>query len=404
MRRVLVAVLLAAAFVINPALGVVTAALYLARRHVAAYLALWRRLLGCELYTPLAALTGVVTSLLSPYAGVAKATLMAMSAAALYLAPAAPRASRVVSLFSIGLSLDVPLKPLVLVATAAAAFVAYKAPACGYICQRAGALPEGEDLAFIPALGVVCVFEKGGVDLSYAWLKLGGRYIKCVFGVCLAVGEEDFRRAVGTVDRYLPEPSAEDFKGLIHVAAPPQVAAKIVAKYFNTVVVVGGAEATRARLTSIIKAGPDVAASVLASVFKLTGEQAAFLKDLLTRGSKEETLSWALRYPWLRPVVELWEDGEEPTGLVKSALPGDLGVADSLLYAYLMNAPILTDRGDVATIANNLGLTVFFISSTPRGNFIAAGPAQLETPEGKVEVGVGRFLAYLDGMYLSGNF
>jgi hypothetical protein len=49
-------------------------------------------------------------------------------------------------------------------------------------------------------------------------------------------------------------------------------------------------------------------------------------------------------------------------------------------------------------------LTVFFISSTPRGNFIVVGPAQLETPEGKVEVGVGRFLAYLDGMYLSDNF
>jgi hypothetical protein len=102
-------------------------------------------------------------------------------------------------------------------------------------------------------------------------------------------------------------------------------------------------------------------------------------------------------------MVELWEGGEEPVGIVKSVLPGDLGVADSLLYAYLMNAPILTDRGDVATIANNLGLTVFFISSTPRGNFIAAGPAQLETPEGKVEVGVGRFLAYLDGMYFSGD-
>jgi hypothetical protein len=404
MRRVLLAALFAVAFVINPALGLITAALYLARRHVAAYLALWRRLLSCEPYTPLVAWSGVMVSLLSPYAGAAKAMLVAISAIALYLAPAAPRASRAVSLFSIGLSLDVPLKPFVLAAVAAAAFVAYKAPACGYICQRASALPEGEDLAFIPALGVVCVFEKGGADLSRAWLKLGGRYVKCVFAICWAVDEEDFRRAVGTVDRYLPEPSAEDFKGFIHVAAPPQVAAKIVAKYFNTVVVVGGVEAIRARLTSIIKAGPDAAASVMASVFKLTGEQAAFLKDLLIRGSKEEALSWALRYPWLRPVVELWEGGEEPVGIVKSALPGDLGVADSLLYAYLKNAPILTDRNDVATAANNLGLTVFLISSTPRGNFIAVGPAQIETPEGKVEVGAGRYLAYLDGMYFSDNF
>jgi hypothetical protein len=345
-----------------------------------------------------------MASLLSPYAGAAKAMLVAISAIALYLAPAAPRASRAVSLFSIGLSLDVPLKPFVLAAAAAAAFAAYKAPACGYICQRASALPEGEDLAFIPALGVVCAFEKGGVDLSSAWLKLGGRYVKCVFAICRAVDEEDFRRAVGTVDRYLPEPSAEDFKGLIHVVAPPQVAAKIVARYFNTVVVVGGVEATRARLTSITKAGPDVTASVLASVFKLTGEQAAFLRDLLIRGSKEEALSWALRYPWLRPVVELWEGGEEPVGIVKSVLPGDLGVADSLLYAYLKNAPILTDRNDVATAANNLGLTVFLISSTPRGNFIVVGPAQIETLEGKVEVGAGRFLAYLDDMYFSDNF
>jgi hypothetical protein len=404
MRRVLVAVLLAAAFVINPALGVVTATLYLARRHVAAYLALWRRLLGCELYTPLVAWSGVMASLLSPYAGVAKAMLVTISAIALYLAPTAPRASRAVSLFSTGLSLDVPLKPFVLAAVAAATFAAYKAPACGYICQRASALPEREDLAFVPALGVVCAFENGGADLSRAWLKLGGRYVKCVFGVCRAVGEEDFRRAVGTVDRYLPEPSAEDFKGLIHVVAPPQVAAKIVVKYFNTVVVVGGVEATRARLTSITKTGPDAAASVLASVFKLTGEQAAFLKDLLIRGSKEEALSWALRYPWLRPVVELWEGGEEPVGIVKSALPGDLGVADSLLYAYLKNAPILTDRNDVVAAANNLGLTVFLISSTPRGNFIVVGPAQIETPEGKVEVDAGRFLAYLHDMYFSDNF
>ncbi len=403
MRRVLVAALLAVVFAINPALGLITAALYLARRHAVAYLALWRRLLSCEPHTPLVVWSGVMASLLSPYAGAAKAMLVAISAIALYLAPAAPRASRAVSLFSIGLSLDVPLKPLVLVATAAAAFVAYKAPACGYICQRASALPEGEDLAFIPALGVVCAFEKGGVDLFRAWLKLGGRYVKCVFAICRAVGEEDFRRAVGTADKYLPEPSAEDFKGLIHVAAPPQVAAKIVARYFNTVVVVGGVEATRARLTSVTKTRPDVAASVLASVFKLTGEQAAFLKDLLTRGSKEETLSWALRYPWLRPVVELWEGGEEPIGIVKSALPGDLGVADSLLYAYLKNAPILTDRNDVVAVANNLGLTVFLISSTPRDNFIAVGPAQIETPEGKVEVGASRFLAYLDGMYFSDN-
>jgi hypothetical protein len=178
MRRVLVAALFAVVFAINPALGLITAALYLARRHVAAYLALWRRLLSCEPYTPLVAWSGVMVSLLSPYAGAAKAMLVAISAIALYLAPAAPRASRAVSLFSMGLSLDVPLKPFVLAAVAAAAFVAYKAPACGYICQRASALPEGEDLAFIPALGVVCAFGKGGVDLSRAWLKLGGRYVK----------------------------------------------------------------------------------------------------------------------------------------------------------------------------------------------------------------------------------
>jgi len=263
MRRVLTAALFVAVFILNPPAGVAAAFLYLARRHVAAYTALWRRLLNCELATPLVAFGGFLAGLLSPYSGAAKAILISIGAAPLYLAPITPRASRAASLFLMGLAVEVPLKPLVLAAAGAAALMAYKAPACGYICQKTSALPAGE-LAYIPAVGVFCVFEKGGRDLWFAVLQIGRRYVKCIYGICRSVDKEDFQKAVGTVDGYLPEPSAEDFRGVIRVAAPPQAVVKIAARYFNTVVVVGNLEAARSRLVSVTKARPEAAAMCLA--------------------------------------------------------------------------------------------------------------------------------------------
>jgi hypothetical protein len=403
MRRVLAAALLVAVFILNPPVGVVAAFLYLSRRHVAAYAALWRRLLNCEFTTPLITFGGFLAGMLSPYSGVAKALLISIGAVSLYLAPVAPRTSRAASLALIGLAVEAPLKPLVVAAASAAAVAAYRSSACGYICQKASALPFGE-LAYIPAVGVFCVFEKGGRDLWSVVLQIGRRYVKCVYGICRSVDKEDFQKAVGTVDGYLPEPSAEDFRGVIHMAAPPQAAVKILGKYFDAVVVVGDVEAPQSRLMSVTMARPEVAAQVFGAVFRLSSEQAALLRDLLARGSREEVLAWALRYPWLRPVAELWEDGGEPMGVVKSALPGSLGVVESLLYAHVKSAPVLTDRGDVAALAESLGLTAFLLSGTPRGNFVAVGPARLETPEGVVEVGPGRFLAHLGGMYFAGNF
>ena len=403
MRHVLTAALLAATFILSPPVGMAAAFLYLSRRHLAAYAALWRRLFNCEFVTPLIALGGFLAGLLSPYSGTAKVILISIGAISLYLAPVAPRTSRVASLILTGLAVEAPLKPLVVAAAGAAAVVAYRSSACGYICQKASALPFGE-LAYIPTAGVFCVFEKGGQDLWSVVLQIGRRYVKCVYGICRSVDKEGFQKAVGTVDGYLPEPSAEDFRGVIHMDAPPQAAVKIVSKYFNTVVVVGDIEAAQSRLMSVTKARPEVTAHVFGAVFRLSTEQMALLRDLLARGSREEVLAWALKYPWLRPVVELWEDGSEPTGVVKSVLPGNLGVVESLLYAHVKGAPILTNKGDVATLAESLGLAVFLLSGTPRGNFVMVGPARLETPEGVVEVGPGRFLAYLGGMYFSGNF
>jgi hypothetical protein len=403
MQSVAVAALLVIAFILNPAIGIAAAFLYLARRHVATYVALWRRLVQCEVATPLVAAMGFLSGLLSPYAGVAKIILVTMGLSSLYLAPVMPRISRVVSIVSTGLSIDAPLKPLILASAVAAAFVAYKADACGYICQKTPVLPVGE-FAYVPSIGVVCIFEKGGWDLSSVVLQLNNRHIKCSYGICSAVDREVFLREVGTVDRYLPRPSPEDFKGVIHVVAPPHIATKIVGKYFDTVVAIGSLEARQVRLTAISKTRPDVVASVFGAVFKLSGDQMAFLKDLLTRGSKEEVLAWSLKYPWLRSVAELWEGGDEPSGIVKSVLTDSVGLVDSLLYAYTKAAPVLTDNEDVAAIARKLGLLVFFISSVARDNFIVVGPASLETPEGSVEVGPGRFIARLAGLYFSDNF
>jgi hypothetical protein len=72
MRRVLTAALLVAVFILNPPVGVVAAFLYLSRRHVAAYAALWRRLLNCEFTTPLITFGGFLAGMLSPYSGAAK--------------------------------------------------------------------------------------------------------------------------------------------------------------------------------------------------------------------------------------------------------------------------------------------------------------------------------------------
>ncbi|ACB40540.1 hypothetical protein [Pyrobaculum neutrophilum] len=396
MRRAALFVALAALLLISPPLAVLAAVLYAARYYIYAYSALWRQLVKCELYTPALSALGAAGALLSPYSGAAKALLLAMGAVAVYLAPTMPRLSRAVSVLTLGMAVETPAKPLVLVLAVAVAYLAYRRSACGFICQRTAAAPDG-DVYYDARLGLVCLFAKGGRDLHSFFVKLGGSYIRCFYSICRKVNEEAFRRGVGTLDRYLPEPAAADFKGLIHFVGPPEVALKLVERYFGAGVAYGAVDAPPARLASLSSASPEVAVAVLETALGLTPEQTALVKDLLSRRSREEAAAWSLRYPWLRPILELWNGGAEPRGVAKSALPGRLGLADALLYAKAKNVPLVTDSGEAAQMAAGLGITVFLIADRPRGNFVVVGPTSLEVGGRRAEVAAGRFLAQLGG-------
>lgn len=136
------------------------------------YARLWLRLARCELLTPAIAAAGVSATAASPYVGAAKLVLLVLGLSALYLAPIAPRASRLVATLAAGLAVEAPFKPAVVLAALFLGYYLYKYEACGYICVKAPTMPQG-DLAFSPKLGVVCAFEKGGVDMAQLWLSLG---------------------------------------------------------------------------------------------------------------------------------------------------------------------------------------------------------------------------------------
>jgi len=401
--RIAAAAALLLLLLVNPALGLAVLFVWLARRHLAVYVALWRRLLGCEVYTPAISALGLAAAVASPYTGAAKAVLLALGGLALYAAPLTPRLARFVAVLTAGLSAEVPLKPLLIVAATAAAYYAHRAEACGYICVKAAAAPTG-DLAYSPRLGAVCGYARGGSDLADVWLRIGGRYARCLYLACFAVAESAFRSGVGPVDTYLPDPSREDFKNVVHVAAPLDAVLKIAARYFEAVVVLAeGVQARRTRLISVSIVDPEVAAELYCSVFRLGGEERELLKELLRRGSRDEVVMWSQRYPWLKPLAELWDGGEEPSGVVKSSLDGRAGVFESLLYAYVKKVPVLTDSEEVARLAEGLGVVTLLTSSRPVNRFLVAGPASVKLPEGEVEVGAGRFILYVEGRLYGGE-
>lgn len=396
MRRAIVILITMALLLVNPVLGITTAFFYITRRYIIAYAVLWRRLLKCEIFTPLITSASLIASLLSPHTGIAKAIVISLGGIALYLAPTMPRLSRVISLFTLGLSIETPFKLFTLLLFIPIAFLVYKATSCGYICQKVATAPEG-DLGYIPQLGLVCVFEKDGNDMHTPLFRYNNWHVKCTYAICRAVDKESFYSEVGTLDRYLPEPVAEDFKGLIHIVAPSQTALRIVGKYFKTAVVIGNIEVSQRRLVSISKLKPDVVATVFRTVMGLSVEQSVLVRELLSRGSREELLTWSLRYPWLRPLYDLWDGGEEPIGIVKSIFPDQIGTFESLLYAYTKRIPVLTDRADIANIAAELGILTFFITDSPRDNFIILGPVVVKRADRELKIEGGRYIVHLNG-------
>ncbi|WP_333639044.1 hypothetical protein [Pyrobaculum aerophilum] len=404
MRNIALAALIIALFVLSPAVGALAAFLLLARRHLAVYINLWTRLLKCDLYTPFITSLGFIITAASPYTGLSKTLLIALAFFSLYLTPLMPRAARAFSIITAGLSVAAPAKPLVVLGAVGLAYFAYKASGCGYVCLKSSALPKGE-LAYLPELGVTCAFIKGGVDVGRAWLVIGSKYARCIYALCYSVDAATFKRGIGDVTKYLPEPSAEDLRGPIYTVASLEEALKVVKKYFQTVVILSDEVivARPARLISVAKVKPDIAAEVFAKIYGLTAEQRALAEELLRRRSREELIMWSQRYPWLKPLLELWEGGEEPVGVVKSSAPGKAAVVDSLLYAYTVGAPLLTNNENAFRLAAELGVTALLITNKARGNFIAIGPAAVTLQEGAIEVGAGRFIFYKGGALFGGE-
>lgn len=399
MRNIAIALVVLALLVLSPPLGLLALVVVLARRFLMLYARLWLRLARCELLTPAIAAAGVSATAASPYVGAAKLVLLVLGLSALYLAPIAPRASRLVATLAAGLAVEAPFKPAVVLAALFLGYYLYKYEACGYICVKAPTMPQG-DLAFSPKLGVVCAFEKGGVDMAQLWLRLGDSYAICSYAACLPVSEETFKRGVSTVENYVPEPEPPVFKGVINVVATPDTALRLLSRHFPVLVVIAeGVEARSARLVSASKIEPVALAEIYGAVYGLSPEQKIQLRDLLEKG---EAMRWSTRHAWLRPLVEVWEGGEEPTGAVKSRAAGKAGVLDSLLYAYLAKAPVLTDRKDVAKLAGEKGFTVFLLSGEATGNFLITGPAVVKLPEGSLEVGPGGYLLHVGGLIYGG--
>jgi len=395
-RRLVALLLIASIFVASPPLGVVAALLYLVRRHMAVYASLWIRYAKCDVLTASASLLALALSLTA--AGSAKIPLAALSLVSAYLTPLKPGISRLLSTAALALSLIRPGLLALAVGMPAAVYFAYRVEACGYMCQKAD-VRELDEVGFMPSLGVACFFMKGGRGVGNTYIRMGDRYAHCWHVFCTALNREEFNRRVGPFYRYLPPPPREAFSGVIRASASPRTLVNALRRYFSDIVVVMESDdVPKARLISLSRVDPAAAAAVLETVFELDAGDAALLKELLTRG-RDEVASWTLRHPRLLAVLELWEGGEEPKGAVASSLRGRVGVADSLVYAYVRKIPIVTDREEVAAYAKRLGITTFLITDKLYGDFLVVGPRAVETSLGTFNVEYGILLAHLGGEF-----
>lgn len=402
MRRIALLAAFAALFLIHPVVGALAVALYLARRHLHLYLMLWGRLLKCEKLTVLTALGAAAAASAYPHAGVDKFILLTLGAFSLYAAPISTRLSRFLSVVSMALALPPPLKPAILAPGLALAYLyGFRLSPCGYVCQKWNPLEVTEDAGFVPELGVVCFYQRGGGEFRKMLLRVGGMYAKCDLLLCRVVRKEDF--AVGFAE-YLPPATGEEFRGVVATKAPLDKLIQLLKKLYKTVVVTVEADGVyKTRLVSLLQADPGVVKTVFEELFRLDVEKSSIVERLLRRGSVEEIKTWSLRYPWLAPLAELVAHGEQPTGVLKSSAPGRLGVAESLIYAFIKKAPVVTDREDVALLASRLGLTVFMLNSHEGQNLLVIGPASLQTPFGEVAVEPGKYVVHIDGVWYGGE-
>lgn len=399
MSRILAVLALIALFFLHPLFAIVAFIIYAARRHVSVYISLWLRLVRCDKTAPLASTAGLAAALITPYGEVAKLILISLGAFATYIAPIAPRMSRAMSIFTVGLAAPVDPKILVVAAAVAAAFSTYRLRTCGYICQKSTALPTG-DLALLPDLGVACVFTSGGRDLANVYLRLGERYVKCRFFMCREVGREEFSKAVGTIERYLVEPSREVFRGLMRVVSTPEAALRVLTDIFDVVVVVSDKiDAVKAKLSSARGAPPEAVSCIAGGIYRLSQEEKTLLEELLLRGTVDEVAAWAVRLRWLEFLLKLQDGAGGIKGVVKSVFDGELGLIDSLIFAVANRAPLLTDSDFVASVASRCGALVFQISDRAQGDFVVVGPAAL----GDLEVGAGGYVVHVGGEYYGGR-
>ncbi|MEZ0319464.1 MAG: hypothetical protein ABWK05_05690 [Pyrobaculum sp.] len=402
MRRVALLAAFAALMLINPLVGALAAALYITRRHLHLYLLLWARLLKCEKLTVLTAIGAAAAASAYPHAGVDKFLLLTLGAFSLYAAPISTRFSRFLSVATVLLALPPPLKPALLAPGLALAYLyAFRLSTCGYVCQKWNPLEVAGDVGFVPDLGVVCFYEKGGGEFRKILLRVGGAYARCDLLLCRVLRKEDF--AVGFAE-YLPPATGEEFREVVATTASLDKLLQLLRKLYQTVVVTIDADGVyKTRLVSLLKADPGVVKTVFEELFKLDAEKSSIVEKLLRRGSIEEIKTWSLRHPWLAPLAELAADGESPAGVVKSSAPGKLGVAESVIYAFIKKAPVVTDSKDVALLASRLGLTVFMLNSPAGQSLLVIGPASLKTPYGEVVVGSGKYVAHIDGVWYGGE-